>query len=530
MLKRMMPFITLLLVPALAQASDVKRPAPLPPTIVIRLDSLDALVERLDFVGGLLDQQDQAKKLGAFLISKCGPKGLFGVDGKRPIGLYARVGADISDINGVVMVPVTEPRQFKEMLESLGWEVSVDQKGLYTVKQNLLPIDVQYRIANDYAYVGLAGMSTLEADGLLTPDTIFGTKPLSTALSLTIRLDQIPEGLGGMFLDVFKEGREKFAEHAGGTQAQRALCLALSKELFGILESVLKDGEELNVDFDIDQKTKQLTADVILTPKAGSKLAENIAKLGQRKTLFAGVLEKDAAVNGLINIDLPAEVRSALTDVILESVDKALEDGVNKSKKQKIALLFNALKPSLNAGGIEAAVSIRGPNADERFLTVAGFRVEQGKKMAATLIKLVGLLPERERKAIKLNADEVDGVAIHKIEIETAVDGKAKQFVGDAFVAFRDDAVFLAIGEGALEALKKALRTPAAVTAPLEFDSSLMMAVGTNYTGSSDSAPSTQRQQLDSRVRLKLEGGDALRLRFTMDLAPIKLISGGKDR
>jgi hypothetical protein len=327
-----------------------------------------------------------------------------------------------------------------------------------------------------------------------------------------------------MFIEALKEGRDKIEAQAGGTKAQKALCVALSKETIGILESVFKEGEELNVQFDIEPKTKQMAVDLTLTPKAGSKLAANIAKLGRRQTLFAGVLEKDAAVNGLVNLGLPTDVRNALTDVLLESIDKALTDGMDKGKKQKIAMLFNALKPSLTAGDLDAAISVRGPTEDQRFLTVAGFRVEQGKKMAATLTKLVNLLPERERKAIKLNADEVDGVAIHRIEFQQPEDTKAKQFLGDLFVAFRDDAVFLAIGDGALEAVKKAVCTPPAPAAPLEFDASLKLGISTNnYHGTAASGQLSQEQAVNSRLRFNLEGGDALRLRFTMDLASFKL-------
>ena len=70
------------------------------------------------------------------------------------------------------MVPLTDAKQFKEMLEGLGWQVSLDNNGIHNVKQDLLPIDVQYRVANGYAYVGLQGMSTLTAEALLTPDAV----------------------------------------------------------------------------------------------------------------------------------------------------------------------------------------------------------------------------------------------------------------------------------------------------------------------------------------------------------------------
>ena len=178
MLRRSVPLCLLLLIPTFAKADDVKKTAQTPPTIVVRLASLDTLFDRFKLVGSLMGKEDLGKKLERSLKSKLGTKGLFGIDPNRPIGCYARVGADISDINGILMVPMTGADQFKGMLEAVGWEVSSDMTGLFTVKQNLIPIDVQYRVANGYAYVGLQGMSTLAADGLLTPENVFGTTPL----------------------------------------------------------------------------------------------------------------------------------------------------------------------------------------------------------------------------------------------------------------------------------------------------------------------------------------------------------------
>jgi len=325
MLKRTLPLCILLLAPAVARSDDVKQPAQTPPTIVVRLASLDTLFDRLQLVGGLLGKDDLGKKLDQSIKNKLGATGLYGIDGKRPIGLYARVGADISDISGVLMVPLTGPKEFKEelgrhgaefdfrgmevcgakefkqMLEGLGWEVSGDNTGLYTVKQNIVPIDVQYRVANGYAYVGLLGQNMLAPDRLLTPEQVFGAKPSAAALSLTLQLSQIPEDLRGLFGDTLKEALGKSADKAGKSTTQQAMRAAFTREITRILDNVLKDGEELNAQLDIEQHTKQMVIELTLTAKAGSKLAEDIAKLGQPlqfdvdMTRIAPAMEKNQA-------------------------------------------------------------------------------------------------------------------------------------------------------------------------------------------------------------------------------------------
>src|SRR5262249_37167942 len=160
-----------------------------PPAVIVRLASLDSLFDQLALLGGLVGQGDVAAKLDESIKGRLGPKGLYGIDAKKPIGLYARFGTHLSDITGVLLVPVTGPKQFKAMLEGLGWEVKADANGLHTVKQNLLPTDVQYRLAHGYAYVGLLGQDSLAPDRLLEPQKIFTGKPQGV-FSLTLRLDQ----------------------------------------------------------------------------------------------------------------------------------------------------------------------------------------------------------------------------------------------------------------------------------------------------------------------------------------------------
>jgi hypothetical protein len=531
MLKRTLVIFALLFAGTLARADDAPQPAPAPPTIIVRLASLDTLFDHFKLVGGLVGKEDLGKKLDEAIKSKLGPKGLHGIDGKRPIGLYARVGADISDINGVLMVPVTGAKRFKEMLEGLGWEVSTDKTGLFTVKQNLIPMDVQYRLANDYAYVGLLGQNTLAPAGLMAPDKIFNG-PQKAALSLTLRLDQIPAGVRDMILDGIKDGLGKIEEKPGESKAQQAFRVALTKEVLRILERVLKDGDELNALIDIELKTKQLAVELTLAGKAQSKLADNIAKLGQRQTLFAGVLDKDAAMNGLVNLELPAELRGALGGLVEETAAKVLAEITDPSKKKQATQLLEALKPSLTAGEIDAAFSLRGPSKTKHFTLIAGFKLKEGDKLAGVLVELIKDLPEKERKAIQLNVDKAGGTGIHRLDLQSSFDAIAKQMFGDqpVFVAIRNDALFLAVGEEGLPALRQALTTTATVAAPLQFDMSLAR-FGAAMDKNAAAAQMAQKLIAagdDARLRITLEGGPVLRVRFTMGLSALQVFSQQK--
>jgi hypothetical protein len=279
MLKCLVPFCILLLAPSLVQADDVKKQSAKTPTLVVRLTSLDTLFDRLNLLGGLIGQEGLGKKIDESIKAKLGPKGLYGVDGTRSIGLYANVGADLSDFSGVLMVPVSDAGQFKDMLKSLGWEVSSDPGGLCTVKQDLIPVDVQYRIANGYAYVGLLGQDMLSPAALLAPEAVFGKSPSPSVLAVTLQLSQVPEGLRGIFIDFLKEQLLPDGETNKDTKSPVPAILA--KEITRILDQVLKDGEKLDATIDIEPKTKQLTVELALTARPKSKLEGEIARLSQ---------------------------------------------------------------------------------------------------------------------------------------------------------------------------------------------------------------------------------------------------------
>jgi hypothetical protein len=521
MLKKSLLLCALVL-PVLSPAESAAQPAQTPPTLVVRLASLDNLFENLKLLGGLWGKDDIAGKLEDSIKSRLGPRGLYGIDGREPIGFYAKIGKDLTELSGVLVVPIKGDKEFKEMLGGLGWEVSAAKDGIHSVKQNLLPIDVQYRVSGKYAYVSLIGADALAKANLVEPQAIFTGKS-KAAMSLTLRLDQIPAETRSLLLDSFKEALGKFDDKGGDNKAQMALQGALAKEGQRILENVFKDGEELNADVDIDQKTKQLTVDVTLRPKAGSKFAENIAKLGQRPTLCAGVLHKDAALNALINLDMPPELRDAIGTVVQEMAKQVTNDIKDEIKQKQAVQLLAAIKPSLTANHIDAALSLRGPHASKQYSLVAGLKLHLGDKLLATLVELLKDLPDSEQKLIHLNVDKVGNVGIHKLEFQGAFDGATKQMFGDhpIYVAFRSDAFFLGLGEEGLPALKDAVAAKAAVQPAVVFDMSVARISALSGKGA---APAGD----DARLRLTLDGGPTLRVHFTMALGALQIFAQEK--
>ena len=400
-----------------------------------------------------------------------------GVDGKRPIGFYGNLGADVGDVTGVFLVPIVGAKQFKETLEGLGWEVVGGKDGLFDVNQDELPFEVHYRVVGDYAYVSIGDSKLLVPAGLLTPKAVFGAKPSTAAIAVTVRLNQIPESFRDLFLEGFKDGLGNIDEKAGENKIQKALATALAKYITGTVDSVFKDGEELEVLVDLDAKTKKMAVDVTLMPARNRNWRSKSPAWASARRCSGGCLTKAPALNGVINLKVPPEMGAALNDVLKELTDKAVADVADPAMQKQAGDLLEALKPSLTADDLDAAFSLRGPDKDKHFTLVAGFKLVQGEKLAAVLLEMVKGLPANEQKTIQLNVDKQGAVAIHRLDLKAALDDKTKAIFGEQplFLAMRENALFVAIGDDGVAAIKQALAAGAAgaTTAPLQFDMSM---------------------------------------------------------
>src|SRR5262245_52363720 len=131
-----LPLVALLALPAAAPAQNPGTP----PTLVVRVRSLDTLPESGTLLADAAGTGNLLKQIQELLKRKAGPKGLErAVDPKRPLGLYARVGKEITDLQAVLLVPVADEKEFLTLLDNLNFRPEKGNDGLYTVKQNVLP-------------------------------------------------------------------------------------------------------------------------------------------------------------------------------------------------------------------------------------------------------------------------------------------------------------------------------------------------------------------------------------------------------
>src|SRR5438876_588597 len=82
------------------------------PTVVVRVASLNALLQNLNLVVKLVGQEEAANQIEGLIKGKIGKKGLEGIDPARPLGAYVRFGKALDEVNGAILVPIADEKTF----------------------------------------------------------------------------------------------------------------------------------------------------------------------------------------------------------------------------------------------------------------------------------------------------------------------------------------------------------------------------------------------------------------------------------
>ncbi len=525
MLKRLLPGLVLLgLVglPTAARPAEEKKAAE--PGFVVRVQSIDELTHNFRYLAGLVGREEEAKQVEGWLKAKAGgPKGFEGIDAKRPLAVYGVFGAGgLESTIAVGLIPIADEKAFLGLIDNLDAKAEKDKDGVYTVTSPNLKVPVFFRFAHKHAYVTALNKDAIDKDKILPPDKVLpdGKVPV---ISLTVHIDQIPEKVRDIVvsqvekqLDAAKE--EKKEDETPAQHRAKGEIIDLAKKY---VVAVVKHGGHVALRLDVDEKAKEIAAELALSGKEGSPLAKDIAALGKHPSVVAGLVGPDSVLNFTLNLPNEEKFAAAMQAVIKEQIRKDIDEETDAAKKGHKEQVFKAIEPSLKFTDAEWAVDLRGPRPNGQYTLVGGLKVASGPTLEKSIRDAVGQFPEKKRAAIQLDADKAGGVAVHSVSMKDADEGFKKAFGdGPAYFAIRSDAAFVAVGEGALEALKEALKVEPKVSKPLQFEVSVARvaeAIAKEQPQAPQAAAKAFAKDKDSdKVRLSLEAGQELKLRFVM--------------
>jgi hypothetical protein len=516
-------------------AAVPSRAAETTPTLVVRIASIETLTSSLQYLAAQAGRQGEAKQINN-RIKMVFPKGFPGIDTRRPLGAYATLDPEGNpqDITGAVLVPITDEQEFLHLLANFKLNLRKGDDGIYEGSLPIGVFPVYLRFANQYAYVTIKDKSILASEKLLAPSKILAVDQ-SEVGAVNFRVDQIPKSIRDLLLSQFDAQLSNVEEEkpAGETEANHALKVQVTREVGRQVNALLKEGSELSLRFDLDRAAGALAVQVSVAGKPNSSLAAAIAGLARNESLFAGLAAKDSAMNELVHMALPDSMRPAFGKAVEEGIQSGLQKEKDPAKRAATEKLVKALLPSLKAAELDAAFDLRRPSGSTHYTLVGGIKLHKGEELEQTLRDLVQELPPEVRAGIKLDVETVNGVKIHEIEIQKQFDANARRNLGDnpLVLAFRSDAVLLAVGANGLSALKEALTLKPAPAPLLRLELSLArLAPLMNKTPKGGDPQAAAREAFgagkdNDTVRIVIEGGTALRIRLEGKAPVIKFLS-----
>lgn len=437
----------LAVVSAMLPGQAVAQPKITEPTVEVRLRSVNDLVDKAEYVGGLVDKDEPIKQVRELIknLSAEG-KGVEGLDPKRPFGAYAILTPDVASSPVVVMVPVAdEKRLLAALKERLSIEPEKAEDGTLKLHVPLIN-EVYLRFANEYVYAA-RDPKHLDSKGLVAPKTFFAKDDGSVA-SITVRFDRIPDDLKtfviGQFEHQVQEQLKK--DNANKPEAERKLAAIFSDGIVGSVKSIAEEGKELSVRVFVDSKTDELSADVVLTAKDGSTLAKNIAGMAAKSSLPAGIATaKNIVFQSTGKLELTDEMKKRLNP----EIDNLIEEAVKQAKpndREAARRVLTALAPTFKAAEVDYAVSLIGPNANGKHTLLAAVAVKDGKELEKLLKEFASSIPA-DAVDFTFDTETIGEFKLHKVDLKAVNDEDFERVFGTkaAWLAVSDDCIAFSI-------------------------------------------------------------------------------------
>jgi hypothetical protein len=451
--------ILTLLVPAFARTEEPKKPSEM---LLIRLASIETLLDQGEYLGKLFDQEESAKQAIGFLRAAQGEKGIDGVDTKRPIALCASRAEGIS-VPIYLMIPIADAQAFQEDLfgRRLRIELKKEENQIRSFQLSGIPVNFYLRFANNYAYLTVLDPSHLAETKLPSPKIIGEVS--KTIFDFTMRFDAIPEQLKIFVLGQSEAyiAPQKQKENPKESKSQRELRLQVIDTLVGGLKSLLMETKQISFQLSIDPKTEEFGFDWDLVPVEGSKLAKDIASFEQTMNLFGAIGKNKVMFRSSINLSLPPSLKKSISNVVDEATEQILKQAIPGTEK-KAEDLIKALIPTLKATDYDNGIAVFGPDKDGHLSILSGGRVIRGSKLEEAIKAILKEVPAEIANYVELDVEKVEGAGIHKLKVSDFINEElGRIFDKDTNIWFTiaEDRYFVFLGPNGVEELKTALTT-----------------------------------------------------------------------
>jgi len=514
--------------PSAVRAADAKAAGP---TFMLRVQSINDMLDNGEYIAGLVGQEDAAKQLLGFARALGGDKKVLeGVDMSKPFAVYAYLADEITKSEAVAMLPIGDKDAFMGLLKGrLGLEVTDEKGGLYSVESPNNSGTIFFRFENGYVYGTYLNKDNVAVAKLPKPADVIGKD--YGVLSLSFRVDRLPDEMKKFAMGAVETAlaEAKNQPVPNETPAIKAIKEKSIDSLAAAVKSVLYDGEEVTLKIDVNPKKDELALEMAMTAKKGSTLAKEMQDIKARKSVAFGALStKDTAFLMGGNMALPASIKTLLGPAI----DDLVKLGLKEVPADAIGVVEPVLKgilPTLKAGDLDGGFALIGPTTDGKYTGLSVGKVANGKDFEKSIKEAVGKLPAEYKDLFKLDAETVDGVTYHMIKVQDKLDEKTRKTFGDSdvWLAFRDDAAMAAFGPQAKDVLKAALKSSPKADSVMKMELSVARLIPAAEVANEKTAKQAAKKVFGNDLTgdtftLSFDAGDSIRMRAALKGKVIK--------
>jgi len=442
------------------------------PVVVVSLAGYDELMSDIDFLGqitGLPMVSASMAEENLKMVTQ--GQGLKGLDKKKPWG--GAVLTDGTEFKFVVFAPVTDVKGLVDAFAGPPFSFSSKDAGNGVVEVQGPPQVPPAFAKSQGGYTYFAQRADQLKDLPANPETLLDGLNKDYDLAARAYLQNVPpvfrqQIIGGLKMGMqLSVNRPNPGEDPQAFELRKQLVEQQLKQfetLFNALESFTLGGK-------IDGTGKTVHLDIGVTVAEGSKLAGQLAALGNVKTDHAGFLMPDAAFNlNMVSVAGPEEIEQAITMIkSLESraqseIDKDTsfpDADTRKTAKEVVGDIVTVAEKTLQAGKIDGGATVL--LAPESLTVVAGATIADGATLESALKKLVEMA-RGEIPDVKLNAGKHKDITLHTMSIPIP-DADAQKVFGettDVVVGISPKSAHVAFGRNASDALKKVVDQSAA--------------------------------------------------------------------
>jgi hypothetical protein len=516
------------------------RTAPAQDAVVV-IKSANEVLGDLRYLVQKVVPGDQAAPVLQMLDQVAGPQALKGLDRTQPIAVMASMPeGDGMPPTIVGAVPVTDLNALVATLKGLGMAVADSQIPGFS-HQITLPDGntTLFLVASGkYAFVTPIPADANAIKAMKVADWL-PKRPNVGDLSATFNLDRLPDQVKQQMLEGAKQGIASQAqERKEGTSDAEWRAQQLAQKLVEEgFTRLIEDASTIALDLTVDQKGEQISAELSLTARPGTPMAEALAGFADRKSRFRP-LTVGAPVALWGSFPMPKEFQELMGDLLDEARAQAEKDAESDDEKQLVGQVMDALRPTFTGDEIDFGLAIQAPakaGPDAKYTMIGALHVVDGKSIEAVVRKAAASAKPEDKEDIHLDfAKAADGTAIHKVDLDDdEVDADTARAFGKdaaAFAAFKADTVFVAFGEDGQAAIENALagKAPAApASGGVDVPAALLVHLA-KIAGMVDENQEETQKAADEvfagpnaakdRVALTLGGqGTSLRLRLFLD-------------